>query len=200
MVVCRCLAAKEKIFSVEFEILVPRHVKHERNTSAMVFICFYHLSCVFRYAHMQQEDRREVQASFITRMVTHPAFDLFFSLVTWPGIVESEDIDVSPPVSSLKIPWNVQQNFIMIDIRYHRCRCMSKSKYCRHMYCTCVAKLIFAYHVDPPNKNHGGNSPQLLTAKNNSQGLRDVAHFFVSANDIIGCFFEKCILTYWIYW
>ena len=28
MVVCRCLAAKEKIFSVEFEILVPRHVKH----------------------------------------------------------------------------------------------------------------------------------------------------------------------------
>ena len=50
-------------------------------------------------------------------------------------------------------------NFIMIDIRYHRCRCMSKSKYCRHMYCTCVAKLIFAYHVDPPNKNHGGNSP-----------------------------------------
>ena len=75
----------------------------------MVFICFYHLSCVFRYADIQKEDRTEVQASFITRMVTHPAFDLFFSLVTWPGIVESEDIDVSPPVSSLKIPWNVQQ-------------------------------------------------------------------------------------------
>eukprot|EP00434_Breviolum_minutum_P021627 symbB.v1.2.019088.t1/scaffold1547.1/size112433/9 len=34
-----------------------------------------------RYADIQKEDRTEVQASFITRMVTHPAFDLFFSLV-----------------------------------------------------------------------------------------------------------------------
>jgi len=34
-----------------------------------------------RYAHMQKEDRMEEQASFITRMVTHPAFDLFFALV-----------------------------------------------------------------------------------------------------------------------
>lgn len=78
----------------------------------------------------------------------------------------------------------------MIDIRYHRCRCMSKSKYCRHMYCTCVAKLMFAYHVDPPNKHHGGNSPQLLTAKEISQSLRDVAHFF--------CFREwHCWMLLW---
>ena len=46
-------------------------------------------------------------------------------------------------------------------------------------------------------KKPWGNFPRLLTPEKTSRFERCSA-FFVSANDIVGCFFEKYILTYWI--